>query len=135
MSGMTPTPQSLVTAPPPAQAAQRVAPLNPPAVIGFILSLSSVVFPLLLNAIAGIVLSAIGLRRIRQHAAVPADARTGRALAMTGLIVGIVMTVVNVILIVAIISLVIWATSPDREWPDLTQLFRIGHNSEGNLYG
>ena len=135
MTGMTapaPTPE---IASPPAQATQRVAPLNSTALIGFVLSLSSVILPLLLNAIAGIVLSAIALRRIRHQAAAPGGTQRGRALAITGLVVGVVMTVVDVILLIAIIAVVIWATSPDREWPDLTQFFRIGHNSEGNLYG
>ena len=119
-------------APPPAPPRPRGT--NDAALIGFVFSASSVLVPVVLNSIAGIVISAIGLTHARRAEAATGVA-TRRAFARAGIIVGIVMTALGVLLIVAVIAVVIWATSPDREWPDFTQFFRIGHNSEGNLYG
>lgn len=85
--------------------------VNAKAVIGLIVSLSTIVLPVLgINGIVGAILGGMGLAEAkrRERAGRPND---GRAIALAAIVVGIVSTVVVWLCIAALIAFVVWAVN------------------------
>jgi hypothetical protein len=78
---------------------------NTPALVGFILAASSVLFPFVLNSFAGGIVSAVGLGRARRLAAGQALA-TGRGFALAGVLIGFIWGAIC--LIGVILAIVFW---------------------------
>ncbi|MFC5503618.1 DUF2510 domain-containing protein [Lysinimonas soli] len=104
---------TLGTAPggPPAYAPAPTA-RNTTALVGFILSMSGILFPFLLNTLAGGIVSIVGLQRSKQLAAEGVVA-TGRGLSIAGILVGFICAFLTIALFVGIVLLSIWASQLD----------------------
>lgn len=89
------------------------APSNTFAWLGLIISVSGFIFPLGFNGLLGAAFSLVGLRDARKIAE-QGYTDTGRSLAMAGLIVGIVYT----ILVIGFIVLAVFAYGWFMEWID-----------------
>ena len=83
---------------------------NTLALVGFILSMSAILVPFLLNSLAGGIVSIAGLQRSKRLAAggVVAD---GRGLSIAGILVGFIWLLLTIGIIVAIVLISIWAAS------------------------
>ena len=80
---------------------------NTPALVGFILAASSVLFPFVLNSFAGGIVSAVGLGRARRLAAGHALA-TGRGFALAGVLIGFIWGALCLIGVILAIAFWIW---------------------------
>lgn len=110
MTDSTPPLPSAPTAPaapaaPIAPAAARaayapgLAPVNVPAIVGFVLAVVGIIAPVGVLTLAGGIVSIVGLQRARflADAGVPA---TGRGLAIAGVILGFGLTVLTIIVLI-----------------------------------
>lgn len=86
------------------------APSNTPALVGFILALTGLLLPFVINSLAGGIVATIGLTRSRRLAAASGVA-TGRGFAIAGILVGFIWGALTLLVLAAVIAFLIWAAS------------------------
>jgi len=89
------------------------------AVIGFILSISSVLLPFVINSFAGGIVSVVGLR----HSAKLAGSGTfspGRGLSIAGILVGFIWGTICLLFVLGVVAFLFWVfqATPDVQYPD-----------------
>jgi hypothetical protein len=86
------------------------------ALIGFILSMTGVVVPVVLNSLAGGIVSAIGLRRSKKLAAIGVFS-TGRGLSIAGILIGFIWAGLCLLFIAAWIVFFLWILTTANNVP------------------